>query len=237
MTNATKPIAPSAFSPVNPNEVLESSRPADSGIESGFYTTERGLPWHVELSRQLGEAERMQGMSGLLTAKEALAAGGAAFTVEQWPLQAVAPDDSVHQGGIADVPRKVANVRSDTGQVLGVVGTTYRVLQNADAFAFVDALVDDGGAKYESAGVLAGGARVFLAMEVPDHIVVAGDPSEYRLFLVFSNGHDGKVSARATITVERVVCRNTLRIAQTERAMASWTARHSGDNAFRWLCT
>ena len=217
-----RPIAPSGFDPTAGGEVFESSKPADSGMESGFYTTDRGLPWHVSLSRQLGEAELMTGVGGLLTGREALAAASADFAVEKWPLTAKG-----HDGDEAEVPRWYATVRTDTGQVLGVVGQGYQVLQNRDAFAFTDALVDSGEAMYETAGVLQGGAKTFLSMEVPAHMHVAGDPSDYRLYLVFSNGHDGKTAARAYITVERTVCRNTLRIGR-QRSISQWTARHSG---------
>ena len=43
------------------------------------------------------------------------------------------------------MPRHVANVRSDTRAVLGVVGEGYEPLQNVAAFAFCDAITDSGG--------------------------------------------------------------------------------------------
>lgn len=224
--NSQRDLAPSAFDPTAGGEVLESRTPQASGIESGFYTTPRGLPWHVTASRQLGEAELMTGVGGLLTRQEALAAASAGFTVEKWPLLAYPPDAET-EAGATRVPRWYATVRTDTQQVLGVVGERYQLLQNEDAFAFADALVDDGGAKYETAGVLQGGAKVFLAMELPDSIHVAGDPSDYVVFLVFSNGHDGQTAAKAFTTVERVLCRNTLRIG-AQRSISTWSARHSG---------
>jgi phage/plasmid-like protein (TIGR03299 family) len=168
----------------------------------------------------------MQGASGLLRAKEAQVLAGLDYTVEKWPLAAMKPGDAVTIPNRRLVPRKWATVRTDTGDILGVVGDVYRVLQNEAAFAFLDALVDDGGAKYETAGVLNGGARVFISMEVPDSIHVEGDPSEYRLFLVVTNAHDGLAPVEAMVTIERCVCRNTVRIAH-ERALATWRVRHT----------
>ena len=68
-----------------------------------------------------------------------IATAGLAWTVEQHPLEAVLgnPED----GGGSErvpVPRVVANVRSDTRAVLGVVGEGYEPLQNGAAFAFCD---------------------------------------------------------------------------------------------------
>jgi hypothetical protein len=58
------------------------------------------------------------------------------------------------------MPRHVANVRSDTGAVLGVVGDGYEPLQNRTAFAFCDEITDSGRAHWVGAGETRGGARV-----------------------------------------------------------------------------
>src|SRR3712207_1989625 len=66
------------------------------------------------------------------TSTEAVKLAGLDWTVEQWPLAATDPtgDHTVH-------PRDhVANVRTDTHAVLGVVGRGYHVFQNAEAFDF-----------------------------------------------------------------------------------------------------
>ena len=59
----------------------------------------------------------------------------------------------------AGIPDTVANVRTDTKAVLGVVGKRYRVFQNHEAFDFMDGLVGDKLAMYETAGSLHGGKR------------------------------------------------------------------------------
>src|SRR6266508_2936953 len=56
-----------------------------------------------------------------------IAAVGLAWRVEQHPLEAVVASESLR----VPVPRQVANVRSDTRAVLGVVGCGYELLQNA----------------------------------------------------------------------------------------------------------
>lgn len=226
-SNSERPIVASGFRPnlavvQGPGgfDKAEYVTPEASGLESGFYVTDRGLPWHVTLSRRLDTPELMTGAGRTLTAGEALILAGLDFDVEKWDIQAVSPTE-----GTVDVPRAYATVRTDTLQVLGVVGQSYKVLQNRDAFAFADAIVDDGGAHYETAGSLWGGKVIFLSMEVPDDIHVEGDPSDYRLFLVVSNGHDGKHPVRADVTIERVTCRNTLRISH-KRAISTYMVKH-----------
>lgn len=233
--NSALPIAPSGFA--GARRVLDSEDggmtaydraeyaiPEAGRIDTGFYVEDRGLPWHVVLSRRLDTPELMEGVSGLLDRHAALSIGGLDFMVEKWPLLAVGPVE-----GTADATattRRYATVRTDNGRALGIVGDVYRVLQNEDAFAFMDDLVDDGGAKYETAGVMFGGARVFISMEVPNHIHVDGDPSEYRLYLVVANSHDATSPVQAMVTTERVVCRNTLRAA-IKGAKRTWQVRHT----------
>jgi phage/plasmid-like protein (TIGR03299 family) len=124
-------------------------------------------------------------------------------------------------------PGRVATIRKDTGAVLGVGLTDrFQPYQNGEAFAFGDHLIYEGGASCESGGSLFGGRQVFLSMELPDHIQVAGDPSDYRLFLLITNGHDGSALLRVSVTVERAICRNTIRIAHA-RAVSTWAIRHT----------
>src|SRR5437763_12630816 len=72
------------------------------------------------------------------------------------------------------VPRHVANVRSDTRAVLGVVGEGYEPLQNASAFAFCDAITDSGRAHWIGAGSTRGGARVHALMRLDREVRSGG---------------------------------------------------------------
>jgi hypothetical protein len=70
------------------------------------------------------------------------AAAGLDWQVEQHPLEAVVERE--YQSVRVRVPRHLANLRSDTRAVFGVVGEGYEPLQNAAAFAFCDAITDSG---------------------------------------------------------------------------------------------
>ena len=54
-----------------------------------------------------------------------------------------------------------ANLREDTGEVLGIVSDEYEVVDNRDAFRFLDALIGSE-LHFETAGSLWGGRRVWV---------------------------------------------------------------------------
>src|SRR4051794_11004749 len=98
-----------------------------------------GTPaWH-KLGVNVAEAQ---------TSADAIKLARMDWTVEQWPLTA-------RKGGVeVAVADRVANVRADTNAVLGVVSTGYRVFQNKDCFDFLDGIVADRLAMYETAGAI-----------------------------------------------------------------------------------
>src|SRR6187399_2583114 len=105
-----------------------------------------------------------------------------------------------------------ATMRKDTGDVLGVVGKDYEIVQNKDAFTFFDSIVGGDGIQYETAGALGKGERIFITAKLPDYIKVGNnDLIEQYLFLTTS--HDGFGSITAAFTPIRIVCNNTLNAA------------------------
>ena len=111
-----------------------------------------------------------------------------------------------------EIPNHQATVRTDTNQVLGVVGKDYEIVQNVDAFAFFDSIVGGDGIQYETAGALGNGERIFITAKLPSYIKVGKDDLiEQYLFLTTS--HDGYGSITAAFTPVRIVCNNTLNAA------------------------
>ncbi|WP_367866988.1 DUF932 domain-containing protein [Pedobacter sp. WC2423] len=153
------------------------------------------------------------------TSAEAIKFAGLDFTVEKRKLYTPDsgqfnfnnPDEWIYSQ--IEVPDFFANVRTDNDQVLGVVGKGYQIVQNVDAFSFFDEIV--GGAndiKYETAGALGNGERIFITAKLPDYITVGrNDLIEQYLFLTTS--HDGSGSINAAFTPIRIVCNNTLNAA------------------------
>jgi phage/plasmid-like protein (TIGR03299 family) len=141
------------------------------------------------------------------TSGEAMRFAGLDFEVEKRSIW-------THEGNDAfrnlSVDNFFATVRTDTDQVLGVVGNDYEVVQNSDAFSFFDSIVEsDNGIMYETAGALGNGERIFITAKLPDYIKVGrNDLIEKYLFLTTS--HDGFGSITAAFTPVRIVCANTL---------------------------
>ena len=118
-----------------------------------------------------------------------------------------------------------ANVRDTDRKVLGVVSDRYKVVQNVEAFSFTDELLGHG-VRYETAGSLSGGRRVWLLARLPREYIIAGE--RISPYLVFSNTHDGSGSVKAAVTPVRVVCNNTLNLA-LETAQRSFSMVHTGN--------
>jgi phage/plasmid-like protein (TIGR03299 family) len=165
-----------------------------NGVAAMFSVRE--TPWH-ELGTLLSNAP---------TFAEAMTLGGLDFDVELHPMRA-----SIN-GVMVDVPDNRAVVRMDRNDVLGVVGPSYHVLQNADAFRVLEPLVDSGVATIETGGTLRGGRDVWMMAKfnVDDAKVrsVLGD--EVQPYALISNNHNGARKVTLQETPIRVVCANTL---------------------------
>jgi phage/plasmid-like protein (TIGR03299 family) len=106
-----------------------------------------------------------------------------------------------------------ATVRTDTKQILGVVGAKYEVVQNKTAFTFFNSLVNDGsGIKYETAGALGNGERIFITAKMPE-IIRIGRKDVIEKYIFLTTSHDGSGSIMAAFTPVRIVCNNTLNAA------------------------
>lgn len=128
-----------------------------------------------------------------------------------------------------EVPGSFASVRTNpfTGEpeVLGVVGSLYTPVQNEEHAEFLNTLVDEGGAHFETAGSLKGGRQVFVTMKMPDHMLVGGQ-DRVDMYLAARNSHDGSTGFQVMITPVRVVCANT-QAAAIRQAKQIFTVRHT----------
>ncbi|MBN8523903.1 MAG: DUF932 domain-containing protein [Planctomycetes bacterium] len=123
------------------------------------------------------------------------------------------------------VPDFAAIRKSNDGRILGVVGPDYEPFQNAGMFQVFTDLAqvsrDDGGMPFtiETAGAFNGGKVVWALAHLPElGIRISEDVSN--TYLLVSNGHTGNKTLVICPTTIRVICRNTL-------AMAEAQARHN----------
>jgi phage/plasmid-like protein (TIGR03299 family) len=155
---------------------------------------------------------------------QVLRLGGIDFDVDRRPVLY----RSAHDGPTRLLPDQFVTVRSDTGAGLGVVGARYEVLQNRHVFEFLQDLVDDHQVRWESAGALRDGRKVFVSMRLPDTLSIdaAGVNDQIIPFLVAVNSHDGTTQAHVVVTPWRPVCGNTERFAVRD-AHTRWGVRHT----------
>lgn len=173
-------------------------------VETMFYTREK--PWHG-LGTRVEEAP---------TSADALRLAGLDWEVVQEPI---------FTGTWDVIAGYKVNVRDCDRKVLGVVSDRYKIIQNREAFSFTDALLGSG-VRYETAGSLQEGKRVWLLARLPREYIIAGE--RISPYLVFSNSHDGSGAVRVALTPIRVCCNNTLNLA-LNTARRSWSMIHTGN--------
>lgn len=123
-------------------------------------------------------------------------------------------------------------VRSDTGKILSSVNSTYHIIDHTTMGEAVEALlqVDDVPAvpKYETAGALEGGERVWVLAQLGDDIELPGDFSPTRRYLALTTDHTAKGAFKAMGTGVRIVCANTWHAADVsaEKAGTAFSFRH-----------
>ena len=125
---------------------------------------------------------------------------------------------------------KYATVRKNTDEtesVLSVVGGRYKIFQNEDIFSSLDFLVDSGEARYASAGELAGGKVVWVVMELPDSVKVAGDP--HAGYLLARTSHDGSTAFELAPIISRLGCTNQIAAAfnDSRKRNGVYSLRHT----------
>jgi len=140
-----------------------------------------------------------------MTGEEAITHAGLDWQVES--RKVFRPN---RDGLMVEVENKRAVVRCDTDKVLGMTGTTYQPVQNRQLVEFMDAVIG-AGARYDAAGSLYGGGKVFVVCKVSDcYEIIPGDIVEN--YITIMNGHDGLTTLTAIATNTRVVCANTFQM-------------------------
>jgi len=156
--------------------------------------------------------------NGALRSSDAIINAGLNWTADKEPIYTC--------DGI-EVESHRAVRRSDTGDILGVVGARYQVLQNAEAFAWFDPFTAAGEASYETAGALAGGKRVWILAKLNrSDAQIVGDDVVAK-YVLLSNSHNGSLAVRVGFTPIRVVCQNTLNMAHHDDASKLIRIRHT----------
>lgn len=185
----------------------------------------RGMPaWH-----NLGTV-----VDGLMTLDEVLAAAD----LDNWDVQCeplrvdLGGDDSIA------IENKFVTTRMRDGerQPIAVVGGRYTPVQNEDAFGMAEAIVDTAEARWDTAGALGHGERVFGSLLLPEGVVIDGEgiADQVDTFIMIATSHDGSMPVTAAVTPVRVVCQNTLTMA-LKGAKNKYKVRHTESSEFKMI--
>ena len=172
-----------------------------------------GITWHTSLTNHAI-------CDGVQTAKEMFELAGLNWSVSQ---------QKVYLKDGSEVPGYVANTRDSDNVVMGIVSDQYSVVQNYQAFEFVDSIIGSGEAKFNTAGCLYNKynrpTRIWVSAKLKPMTIMGDQVDNY---LVFNHSHDGLNAVKAFVTPVRVVCHNTLTLA-TDNTKRSWSTQHKGD--------
>ncbi|MDC5696829.1 DUF932 domain-containing protein [Intrasporangium calvum] len=185
------------------------------------FTEERGTAWHYRKSDQGTEPNHYPGSIPL---------GDVERRLFHWD-----PDEADLYADLGLTMAKAhghkAIVRSDTGEVLGIVSASYTVhpyrswlLDN------VSGLLGDS-AGIGSAGLLKNGARAWVQVEVPE-TVKTREGVDFRPFLTATTTLDGSASTTYLTGAQVVVCDNTLNAALKDENAAKLRIRHTKHSWF-----
>jgi phage/plasmid-like protein (TIGR03299 family) len=188
----------------------------------------RELPWHGlgavldEYPASIDEALQKAGLGWRVTHGDVLVVKRADWT-DDFGIE--------HPAELIPARGFKANLREDTGEVLGIVSDEYEVVDNIDAFRFLDALIGSE-MRFETAGSLWGGRRVWVLARLPEYVELGGDLSATYIYV--ANSHDGSMAVTAAVTPIRIVCANTLGAALRQAeyglsAQRTFRFRHAGN--------
>ena len=158
----------------------------------------------------------------------ALKIAGLDWTVDPAPIYAMhehAPSGEVSRIVCED---HVANVRSDTREVLGIVGAGYQAIQNKELAELVWAASDEGAIpRVESAGSLKNGRVTFMCSRMETMFI--GDKDPLAPYFSLIKGNDGTRALLGLGNTQRVVCNNTADFAifEAERTGNIVSLRHT----------
>ena len=207
-----------------------------NGVEVASFAENgrRERAWHG-----LGEGQQI--FDRPMFVEEALKACHADYEVSMQPVVALSQElvDAMENGKFINasmlrdllVDKTMATIRTDTNKSLGITSDSYGIVQNIDAFKFIDMLCSglDSNRKekptIETCGVLGHGERVFITCKMPEDIILnPRTDDKIETYVVFTTSHDGTGAVKCMVTNVRVVCQNSL----------NWALQHnSGRIAFR----
>lgn len=187
----------------------------EDGSASYVENRKREIAWHKlgqGFDRQLTVAEAIEGCRANYEVEPRRLSN---LTAEQIEAVMAGQPITIDPAQLVDTWKAVT--RNDNNNTLGVVRQRYEIVQNIQAFEFIDFLTTGQlgqKASIECAGVLGKGERIFITAKFDESIMIGGKKNDLLdMYAVFTNSFDGSSPVCCMITPIRVVCNNTLNMA------------------------
>jgi phage/plasmid-like protein (TIGR03299 family) len=155
-----------------------------------------------------------------ISTDDMLVAAGLDWTVKQYPMQVTLED-----GKSIDVEGKRALIRSKDHKVMNVSSDSWTPVQNADLIGFMRSYVESGGAKLETAGSLRDGSVIWGLAKL-DRSFEVSKKDKVQGYLLITGSHIVGVSTKIRTVATRVVCMNTMRMAEREVGSVCYKQNH-----------
>lgn len=166
-------------------------------------------PWHG-LGNDIAEDVKAG-----LTPLELVAKYGYDWLVNVKPLFAESGVDVQGNAVFEMLPGTFGAFRSTDNKFFGSTGKNWKPVQNTQVAEFFNAFCGEGGATIDTVGSLKEGQIFWMQADLGQNFVLpGGDVVKGRLLA--SNRHKPGEAMRIAVVQERVVCNNTLRIAEKE---------------------
>lgn len=174
---------------------------------------------NIEIARPTSWSNIGKDVSQCRNLNHVLTASGLDYEVTKKPVFA---QDGGNNPTFKPIPNRFVTTRNNDGHMYDVVSDKFQIVQNRDAFDFVNYMGND--LTFEKAGETSNG-MVYIIGKLPE-VNILGDA--FTPHVIFRNGFSGKVKITAAICPLRIVCQNQFNFAfrNTQNAV---TIRHVGN--------
>ena len=163
-------------------------------VQPSIYV-DRTTTWHA-IGKSVEECKSME---------QVLQKSGLDYTVVKRQLMTYS--DGFAGSDLIEVPGRFITARDNDGHLYDVVSDKFEIVQNRDAFDFVNFMGGD--LSFEKAGETASG-MIYIIGKLPE-VDILGD--SFIPHVIFRNGFNGKVKITAAVCPLRIVCQNQFNFA------------------------
>lgn len=100
-----------------------------------------------------------------------------------------------------------ATKKKGTDEVFGIVGKDYTIVQNEEAFSFVDGIISEG-LTFVKAGETS--YMNYIITSLPEQYIL---DDKFKPYIIFQNSHAGATTLKAAICPLRIICQNQFTMA------------------------